>query len=215
MTDPLILEPAKLIALEANIQPLEFTIEADICTLGRSPACHVVVTRQVVSRLHARIERDEAGRYLLSDAQSANGTFINGRPQPLQEPYRLRHEDTIGLGLPDPLFRFEDRAATAPVLPSRLSYQAAQLLFFLDQQPLDLTPTQLRLMQHLYHHAYDLCTRASCAKALWGRDYDPILDDQALDRIVSNLRQQLRRLAPDAEFIVTRRGVGYILVLTP
>jgi DNA-binding response OmpR family regulator len=70
-------------------------------------------------------------------------------------------------------------------------------------------------MQHLYHHAYDLCTRASCAKALWGRDYDPLLDDQALDRMVSNLRQQLHKLVPETEFIVTRRGVGYILILNP
>lgn len=208
-------EAAKLIALASDFQPDEFILDADVCTLGRSAICHIVIARQVISRLHARIERDEAGRYVLYDAQSANGTFVNSQPQPLREPYRLRHEDTIGLGLPEPLFRFEDGAATAPVTHSRLYYDQAQLMFFLDQQPVELTPTQLRLMQHLYNHAYNLCTRASCATALWGRGYDPILDDQALDRMISNLRQQLRELTPEADFIVTRRGVGYILVLNP
>ena len=120
-----------------------------------------------------------------------------------------------GLASPEPLFRFEDGAATATIQHSRLYYDQAQASFFLDRQPLPLTPTQLRLMQHLYHHAYDLCTRASCAEALWERSYDPILDDQALDRTVSNLRQQLREFAVAAEFIVTRRGVGYILILNP
>lgn len=206
-------EAAKLIALQPDIQPGEFILDADVFTVGRSPTCHIVIARPEVSRLHARIERDEAGRYILHDIQSANGTFVNGQSQSLRTPYRLRHEDKIGLGWPEPLFRFEDGAATAPVRHSRLYYDEARQLYFLDQHPLELTPTQLRLMQYLYHHAYDLCTRASCAKALWDRDYDPILDDQALDRIVSNLRQQLRQLAPEAEFIVTRRGMGYILVL--
>lgn len=208
-------EAAKLMALQADLQPGEFILNADVCTIGRSPTCHIVVNRTVVSRLHARIERDEAGRYILHDIQSANGTFVNGQAQPLRAPYRLRHEDKIGLGWSEPLFRFEDGAATAPVRHSRLTYDEARQLYFLDQHPLALTPTQLRLMQHLYHHAYDLCTRASCAKALWQRDYDPILDDQALDRMVSNLRQQLRQLAPGTEFIVTRRGVGYSLILNP
>lgn len=208
-------EAAKLIALQPDIQPGEFILDADVCTLGRSPTCHIIIARPVISRLHARIERDEAGRYILYDIQSANGTFVNYRPQTLREPYRLHHQDTIGLASPESLFRFEDGAATAPVHHSRLYYDQTQAHFFFDQQPLPLTPTQLRLMQHLYHHAYDLCTRASCAEALWNRSYDPILDDQALDRIVSNLRQQLRHLAPESEFIITRRGIGYILVLNP
>lgn len=208
-------EAAKLLTLQPDIQPSEFILNADVCTLGRSATCHIVIARQAVSRLHARIERDEAMRYILHDLQSANGTFVNGRPQPLRGPYRLCDQDTIGLASPDPLFRFEDGAATAPIAHSRLYYDEARLLFFLDQQPLPLTPNQLRLLQHLYRHAYDLCTRASCAEALWGSSYNPAVDDQALDRLISNLRRQLHQLAPNADFIVTRRGLGYILVLNP
>jgi DNA-binding response OmpR family regulator len=202
-------------ALHPDIQPTEFVIETDVCLIGRSPSCQVVIPRQIVSRLHATIERNEVDQYYLSDANSANGTFVNELAHPLRKPHRLKNGDVIGLGSPDTLLRFEDEEATAPVNTTRLTYDEQSKTFLLDQKPLVLTPNQMRLMQHLHKHAYDLCTRQSCAEALWGHGYDPVLDDQALDRTVSNLRKQLRKIASDADFIVTRRGVGYILVLNP
>ena len=48
--------------------------------------------------------------------------------------------------------------------------------FFLDQQPLELTAAQFRLLSHLYQNVGNLCTRESCAAAIWGRDYDPGMD---------------------------------------
>ena len=68
----------RLLALHEDVQPASYTLEADICTIGRSPVCQVVVQRNVVSRLHARVQRDEL-HYVLHDAGSANGTFVNGR----------------------------------------------------------------------------------------------------------------------------------------
>jgi DNA-binding response OmpR family regulator len=206
---------ARLVALDKEIEPAEFTLKADVCLIGRSLSCQVVAAQPIVSRLHATIERDELDRYILSDNNSANGTFINNQPNPLNKPHMLRNRDVIGLGSPEPVLRFEDDEATAPVTITRITHDEQMLMFFVDQQPLELTPNQIRLMQHLYKHAYDLCTRQSCAEALWEHNYDPALDDQALDRTISNLRQQLRELAPDTEFIITRRGVGYILVLNP
>jgi pSer/pThr/pTyr-binding forkhead associated (FHA) protein len=95
--------PPRLIRLEAE-QPLSYVLAADICTLGRSPICHVPLPQAIVSRLHARIERSGA-HYLLSDIGSANGTFVNGRP--LCAPHRLIDGDLIGLGSAIPVFRFE------------------------------------------------------------------------------------------------------------
>ena len=43
-----------LVALHKDVQPASYTLQADICTIGRSPVCQVVVGRNVVSRLHAR-----------------------------------------------------------------------------------------------------------------------------------------------------------------
>ena len=204
---------ARLIAIQETAQPAEFKVADEVCMIGRSRSCHIVVKDQIVSRLHATIERDEVDRYILHDRNSANGTFINGESKPLQSPYRLQNGDEIGLGIPEPVLRFEDEEATARVNTTRLTFNEQLQCFVLDQTTLELTPNQFRLMEHLYQHAYDLCTRESCAEALWGTGYDPVLDDQALDRTVSNLRKQLRQIASDADFIITRRGVGYILSL--
>ncbi len=87
------------------------------------------------------------------------------------------------------------------------------MTFSFDGQPLDLPPTQHRLLLHLYHHAGSICTREQCAQALWGRDYAPGADADALDRTISKLRQQLRQIDPNVTLIETRRGVGYCLNL--
>jgi len=80
MTQDIHLPPARLLAVTeyaTKIQPTDYVLEVNICTIGRSPIWQIVVQRWLVSRLHARIER--AGpRYLLHDAGSANGTFVNG-----------------------------------------------------------------------------------------------------------------------------------------
>jgi hypothetical protein len=65
---------AKLLSLENNVHPPEFVLESDICTLGRSAMCDVIVEEQkTVSRLHAKIELD-GPRYILHDANSAAGS---------------------------------------------------------------------------------------------------------------------------------------------
>lgn len=212
MSTSIHLPPGRLIAIAEHtteVQPADFVLESDICTIGRSPICQIIVQRQLVSRLHARIER--AGpRYFLHDAGSANGTFVNGRK--LAEPHLLGDRDTIGLGAPAPLLRFLDADPTF-VPTSRLRYDERTMLFFLGAQPLELPPTQFRLLHHLYQHTGDICQRESCAQAIWGRDYDPGMDADALDRIVTNLRSQIRQIDPTADLIKTRRGVGYELTL--
>lgn len=200
---------AHLIALHEDVQPSESTLEADVYTLGRSLLCQIVVQRSTVSRLHAKIERD-GPRYLLVDAGSANGTFVNGHR--LHAPHVLSDRDLIGLGATTALLRFLDPDPT--VIPSaRLRYDERSMTFTLDNQPLTLTPAQFRLLHHLYQFAGEVCTRESCAEALWGRDYDPGLDADALDRAFSSLRSQLRRKDAAADLIETRRGLGYVLNL--
>jgi DNA-binding response OmpR family regulator len=202
---------AKLIALQEEVHPNEFVLESDLCTIGRSPTCQIVIPEKIVSRLHTRIQRDEGYRYILYDSESANGTFVNGHR--LHEAYLLRDKDEIGLGQVKPHLRFEDAEATLHLTPTRLHYDKHKMMFSLDQQPLELTPSQFRLLEHLYKHAYDICTRESCAEIVWGREYDPVLDDQALNRVFSNLRNQFQKIAPDLDLIVTHRGLGYMLVL--
>lgn len=207
-----LLPPARLITLDAyaaDVQPGECVLSMDLCTIGRSPICQIVVQRSLVSRLHARIERT-GPRYLLHDAGSANGTFVNNRR--ISEAHLLADRDLVGLGAPAGLLRFVDADPTF-VPTGRLRYDERAMLFSLGDQQLELPPTQFRLLAHLHQHMGDVCTRESCAQAIWGRDYDPGLDADALDRIVTNLRSQIRQIDPTADLIKTRRGIGYELAL--
>jgi DNA-binding response OmpR family regulator len=200
----------ELIAIDSDlVVPSVLRIEAEVCTIGRSSSCQVVVRHELVSRLHARIER-QGPRCVLADAGSANGTYINQRR--LDAAAVLRNGDAIGLGSPDPLLRFLDPDATM-VGHTLLSYDERLFRFTLSGKLIELSPLQFRLLRHLYQHAGDICTRASCAQAIWGREYDQEIDAGALDQAINSLRRAIRRADPQASLIETRRGMGYVLRL--
>jgi len=65
--------------------------------LGRSPnsSSAMELDAPTVSRLHATVNPDSKGRYILQD-RSSNGTFVNG--DRLEKPYLLTKGDTIQIG---------------------------------------------------------------------------------------------------------------------
>jgi Inner membrane component of T3SS, cytoplasmic domain/Domain of unknown function (DUF1707) len=67
----------------------------DSFTIGRDPACDLVLSDMTVSRSHAGLRR-EAGRWLLSDAGSMNGTRLNGWR--VTEPVPVRAGDQVMFG---------------------------------------------------------------------------------------------------------------------
>jgi DNA-binding response OmpR family regulator len=84
----------------------------------------------------------------------------------------------------------------------------------LNNESLELTPLEFRLLYYLYQHAGDVCLRQTCAEAVWQRPYDPGPDDEGLDKLVVKLRKKLADINPEArEMIVTRRGLGYLFDL--
>ena len=128
--------------------------------------------------------------------------------------HTLSNQDTIGLGAVGDLLRFIDPDPT--IIPSmRLRLDERTRIFYLGVQALELTPSQHRLLTHLFRHLGELVSREECAVAIWGRDYDPGLDAEALDRAISNLRGVIRRASQGAELLQTRRGLGYTLLAQP
>lgn len=200
--------PGQLVALAADlVTPQSFELVGEVCTLGRAEGCSILVQHPLVSRLHARIERG-GPRYILADAGSANGTFVNG--QRLRGHHTLSDDDMIGLGSTRPLLRFVDPDPTL-MAEGQLRYDEPSMSFWYGDQPLTLTPMQFRLLHYLFQHAGEICTRESCAQAIWGRDYDPGMDAGALDQALNSLRRALRSASPAADLIETRRGLGYVL----
>ncbi len=74
---------------------------SDLVTLGRESRHDLVIPDASVSRFHAFAKRDADGRFLLQDAESTNGTSLNGRSVPARgsgPAQALAPGDTVRLG---------------------------------------------------------------------------------------------------------------------
>ena len=73
--------------------------------------------------------------------------------------------------------------------------------------PVDLSPTEFRLLAYLMRHPGRVLTRAQFLDSVWGWDYAG--ESQIVETYVSYLRRKLDPLGPPV--IHTQRGVGYSL----
>ncbi len=62
-------------------------------TLGRQAGNKIIVSEPGVSRIHARIYRDDRGLWMVNDLDTANGTFVNERR--IDRPTPIRPGDVI------------------------------------------------------------------------------------------------------------------------
>ena len=90
--------PGTLLYRQDNENEVYLSLDQDVVTIGRSSSCDIVIPLSIVSRLHARIEQQH-DRYVLLDAGSANGTFVNGVR--IEQGYQLSTNDEIWLGSPE------------------------------------------------------------------------------------------------------------------
>jgi len=84
---------AKLI-LTSGEHRQEFELAA-INTIGRHPDNSIQILDRIISKEHAQILRDAAGRYLLRDLGSLNGTYVSGARV---SEHLLKHGDELVLG---------------------------------------------------------------------------------------------------------------------
>lgn len=99
---------ATLIIERGDSVGMEFTLTADESYIGRWDADNGIFPdvdldahdpEAKVSRRHARIKRDESGRFIIEDLGSTNGTFVNrGRRLIPGNPNLLNNGDEIIVG---------------------------------------------------------------------------------------------------------------------
>lgn len=203
---------AQLYCLHYMLDKSEIVLNRLAVTIGRDYTCDIVIPKDEISRRHAEISY-QAPRYILTDKESTNGTYVNG--QKLTQPHLLRNDDLIGLGDIEPLFRFGDPDPTRKV-KSHVTFDTVKLIFFWRGQLLDLTPREFRFLHFLYQHKNTVCNRDGCAVAVWGRLYEHGGDDEGLDSIVGNIRRKCRQLDDSVNphsVIQTRRELGFLLSL--
>jgi ABC-type multidrug transport system ATPase subunit/pSer/pThr/pTyr-binding forkhead associated (FHA) protein len=73
-----VLEPTKLLIRWPGGLVQEQILHKDVMTIGRDPASDIVLDFPIVSRHHARLEK-EGGVYKILDLGSTNGTVVNGQ----------------------------------------------------------------------------------------------------------------------------------------
>ncbi|MFN8401152.1 MAG: FHA domain-containing protein [Anaerolineales bacterium] len=97
----------------AAVPPLQ--LNADEIVFGTDPVqCTQILDDPSISSVHARIRATEDGGYLLMDAQSLAGTWVNYEPIP-REGYRLMHGDMVNFG--QLKYRFMLRTPPPPRTP--------------------------------------------------------------------------------------------------
>jgi hypothetical protein len=88
--------------------------------LGRGSSVDVIVPFETVSRRHARVTWDEAGQLTITDEDSKNGTFVNGKelapntPAPLNDGDQVKLGDVGGVFLMPPSFHQRLRETQKP-----------------------------------------------------------------------------------------------------
>ncbi len=79
----------------------------------------------------------------------------------------------------------------------------------LDERPVDLSPTEFALLEHLMLGKGRTVSRASIMQKVWKQE---LYDDKVIDVYVSGLR---KKLGASGKLILTDRGVGYRIQETP
>jgi len=106
------------------------------------------------------------------------------------------------------------RSAGSPADAGTESIRVAGLQMDVDRHEarwngdlLSLTTLEFDLLLALAKHAGRVLSREQLLQSVWGYDY--FGDLRAVDAAIKRLRAKLRRACPEAELIVTVRGVGY------
>ncbi len=76
-----------------------YQLEADAIVIGRDDTCDIQIVDEMISRRHMQISckgEPESRTYSISDLQSANGVFVNGRQ--VSDERALHDGDTIKIG---------------------------------------------------------------------------------------------------------------------
>lgn len=208
-------KPGLLVYRRADDAEALLELRQDITTIGRSDACTLHIPFPTISRLHARIELQH-DRYMLYDAGSANGTFINGNR--LSQGQQLSTGDRIWLGSEDVALLFSDPEQTMMVQPSgppaiAIDEQARTVQVF--GAPVQLSPLEYSLLLHLASNPGTVCTREGCFLTVWGQTYDHETCKDALNACVAKLRRNLRATAQidghEPPEIITIPRIGFRL----
>lgn len=208
-----------LIVENGQLAGQRWLIDSDVVIIGREVGvADLMLPERQVSRRHAKIERTPEG-FVLTDLNSKNGTFLNGKA--VKEPKLLQDGDEIQIALCVRI-AFVGSDATAPISARPTSKimrpttrgirvdKGSRRVYIAEQelQP-PLSPQQYRLLELLMDANGCVVSRQDIAEQVWAGDSAYGVSEQAIDALVRRLRERIAERDPDHEYIVTMRGHGF------
>lgn len=92
----------------------------------------------------------------------------------------------------------------APILKGRLKIDNSQHRVWIDEEEINMTITEYKLLLHLLKKENNLCSRGELLQEVW--ELPPNLNTRTVDTHVKRLRQKLGVIC---DYIETVRGAGY------
>jgi DNA-binding winged helix-turn-helix (wHTH) protein len=209
-------ESPVLIGQAGPVQGNRWAIPPAGVTLGRENGCEVVIADRQVSRRHARIDR-RGGKSYIQDLASKNGTCVNGVP--VKDEVEIKDGDLIQIALAAG-FLYVASDSTVPldsdgVAPrqGRIRLNPAEHSVLVNDRLIDppLSIHQYRFLELLVLRSGGLATREDVIGTVWPGEDTQGITDQAIDALVRRLRDRLKEVDPDREYILTIRGHGFRL----
>jgi DNA-binding response OmpR family regulator len=209
-------ESPVLIGQSGPVQGNRWTIPPAGVTLGRDNGCEVVIADRQVSRRHAQIDR-RAGKTFISDLASKNGTCVNGLP--IKDEVELKDGDLVQIALAAG-FIYVASDSTMPLeadgavpRPGRIRLNPVEHSVTVNEAMVDppLSIHQYRFLEMLVLRSGGLVTREDVISTVWPGEDTGGITDQAIDALVRRLRDRLKEVDPEREYILTIRGHGFRL----
>ena len=196
----------------------EIQMTTDSLVFGRDSSSDYAIPNEKISRRHARVFiRD--GRWMLEDLDSKNHTRLNNIKLEPEKPVPICDGDQIQLATQVAL-RFHDPAATlsddSRVVTEGLWLDTSREDVYIHNRPLTskLSPCQFAILALLFDKSRTKNTAASMeeiAAVGWPKEYSvrpEMIRLEMIDSEIYRLRQRLKELEPNHEFICSERGRG-------
>jgi len=100
-------------------------------------------------------------------------------------------------------------AEGAPLICGKLQFEPSTGQLFYEGREVNLTPTEVSIMNHLMQNAGRVVTHSRLAEAVWGVDYPDAADSLRVH--IRRLRTKLEADPSEPKMVLTRAGMGYIL----
>jgi hypothetical protein len=210
-------ESPVFIAQSGVLSGQRWSIDREL-TIGRDPACALVIPDRQVSRYHARITLTPEG-ILLEDLGSKNGTFANGSL--IIDPVYLTDGDEIQVAMVQ-TFIYLSSDATMPLEAAmkptheksrrlRIDVRSRRVWVRGTEISPPLSVPQFRVIQILNQNPGEVVSRQDLIREVWGDDVSDGVSDQALDALIRRLRDRIAQLDTSHDYLVTVRGFGFYI----